>query len=82
MDLLTPINFEDPELKPANLDDLLLALQKEHKDSNSHSAYNGETSIQFHFFLLALFVAYLKVLKERDAIQVEQRSMRKSSRQS
>lgn len=69
MGLLAPV-FSSSNLCPSDLNDLMAALTKEsdEKYSATHSAYNGKSAIQFHCFLLALFIAYKKALKERNEV--------------
>jgi hypothetical protein len=70
MDLLAPFQFPSPHLKPSNLQELMDALEKERAEGfNSGSAYNGKTSIQFHCFIIALCIGYIKALKECFEVQ-------------
>ena len=54
----------------SNLDELMKALEEEKKNdySSTHSAYNRKSAVQFHCLLVALFIAYMKALKDRDEI--------------
>jgi len=70
MDLLAPFEFPSSHLKPGNLQELLDELEKEVAEGfKSGSAFNGRSSIQFHCLIIALFIGYIKALKECFDIQ-------------
>jgi hypothetical protein len=71
--LISPI-ASFAQLRPSNLDGLKQALEaeKENDYSSTHSAYNGKSAIQFQCLLIALFIAYMTALKDRDKIHQEE----------